>query len=234
MAVVTTETVFLDAGGVLVFPDWGRVSRILDRHGISAAPADLTAADPRAKRRLDHEAVFQGTADRDRAVVYFRLVLEEAGVAAPPSIEEAILDVCADHGRKNLWEHVPPDVVPALENLRRLRLRLVVVSNSNGTLRAMLEELRLARHLDEIVDSHEEGVEKPNPALFRIALERCGARADRTIHVGDLYSVDVVGARAAGLRAVLLDPLDLYEEQACARVRSLSMLVERLAAGWSG
>lgn len=233
MSTVTTQTLFLDAGGVLVYPDWRRVSRILDRHGIAASAAALAAADPRAKRRLDRESVFRGTVDRDRAVLYFRLVLEEAGVAAPPSIEAAILDVCADHGRQNLWEHVPRDVVPALEHLRRLGLRLVVVSNSNGTLRAMLEALGLARHLDGIVDSHEEGVEKPDPALFRIALERSGARAERTIHVGDLYYVDVIGARAAGVRAVLLDPLDLYEDHVCARVRSLSMLAERISAGWS-
>jgi putative hydrolase of the HAD superfamily len=230
---VTTETVFLDAGGVLIFPDWSRVSRILDRHGIAAAPAILTAADPRAKRRLDQEKIFRGTADKDRAVLYFRLVLEEAGVAAAPPIEAAILEVCADHGRQNLWAHVPPDVVPALESLRRLGLRLVVVSNSNGTLRATLEELDLARYLDTVIDSHEVGVEKPDPALFRIALERSRSRADRTVHVGDIYHVDVVGARAAGVRPVLLDPLDLYEDQPCARVRSLSMLVEHLSAGLS-
>jgi putative hydrolase of the HAD superfamily len=233
LSTLTPQTLFLDAGGVLVYPDWGRVSRMLDRHGIGVSAAGLAAADPRAKRRLDCEADFHGTADRDRAVMYFRLVLEEAGVAASPSIDAAILDVCADHGRQNLWEHVPHDVVPALERLRRLGLRLVVVSNSNGTLRAMLQTLGLARHLDGVIDSHEEGVEKPDPALFRIALERSGARADRTIHVGDLYYVDVLGARAAGVRAVLLDPLDLYKDHACARVRSLPMLAERISAGWS-
>jgi HAD superfamily hydrolase (TIGR01509 family) len=128
---------------------------------------------------------------------------------------------------------VPADVVPALEQFRRLGLRLAVVSNSNGTLRAMLNELGLAGHLETIVDSQEEGVEKPDPALFRIALERSGARADQTLHVGDIYQVDVIGARAAGLQAVLLDPLDLYVDHICPRVRSLSMLVQRLSDGVS-
>lgn len=228
---MTIDTLFLDAGGVLVFPEWSRVSRILERYGIAVAADDLAAADPRAKRRLDREELFRGTADRDRALLYFRLVLEEAGAPAPTSIDAAILEMCADHARRNLWERVPPDVVPALEQFRRLGLRLVVVSNSNGTLRALLGELGLAPHLDTIVDSQDEGVEKPDPALFRIALERSRASAGRTIHVGDIYHVDVVGARAAGLRAVLLDPLDLYVDHHCQRVRSLSMLVQQLSDG---
>jgi len=74
-------------------------------------------------------------------------------------------------------------------------------------------------------------VEKPDPRMFEMALERSGARAETTIHVGDLYHVDVVGARAAGLRGVLLDEADLYPEADCPRIRGLAELVDGLKAG---
>jgi putative hydrolase of the HAD superfamily len=74
-------------------------------------------------------------------------------------------------------------------------------------------------------------VEKPDPRLFEIALDRSGARRDTTIHVGDLYQVDVVGARAAGIRGVLLDQPGLYERVDCPRVRSLADLVDQVAQG---
>jgi putative hydrolase of the HAD superfamily len=126
---------------------------------------------------------------------------------------------------------VPPNVVPALEALRARRLRLVVVSNANGTLLAHMERLGMTARFDHILDSHDEGVEKPDPRFFEIALQRSGARKDTTIHVGDLYYVDVIGARNAGLRGVLLDEADLRPDADCPRVRSLDELVKAIAAG---
>lgn len=143
----------------------------------------------------------------------------------------ALADLNDYHRQFNLWELVPPAVVPALEALRAMGLRLTVVSNANGTLRAHLERLQLARWFDCVLDSCELGVEKPDPRLFEIALERSGARPESTIHVGDLYHVDVVGARAAGLRAVLLDETGLYADADCRRLQSLGELVEAIANG---
>ena len=85
--------------------------------------------------------------------------------------------------------------------------------------------------LDIVIDSADEGVEKPDPRLFEIALSRAGAHADSTIHVGDIYQVDVVGARAAGIRPVLLDESDLHPGVDCDRVASLDELVGRIKGG---
>jgi putative hydrolase of the HAD superfamily len=74
-------------------------------------------------------------------------------------------------------------------------------------------------------------VEKPDPRFFAIALERSGAERATTIHVGDLYHVDVVGARAAGLRGVLLDEAGLRPDADCPRVRTLPELADRIGAG---
>jgi len=82
-----------------------------------------------------------------------------------------------------------------------------VISNSNGTIKRILTRLELLPLVDFALDSSEEGVEKPQPAIFERALARAGVVAAEAAYVGDLYSIDVLGARRAGLRAVLLDPV---------------------------
>ncbi len=114
--------------------------------------------------------------------------------------------------------------MPTLTRLRALGLKLVVVSNANGRLRYLFDRVGLTGAVDILFDSHEEGVEKPDPRLFQIALEKAQARSEATLHVGDLYYVDVVGARAAGLHAVLLDVAGLYNGYDCPRIRAFADL----------
>ena len=156
-------------------------------------------------------------------------MLEHAGIAPSPATDAALAELSAYHAAHNLWELVPEGVVPALERLRARVPRLVVVSNANGRLHVVMERLGLARFFDVMLDSHLEGVEKPDPRLFEIALERAGGRPETTLHVGDFYWIDVQGARAAGLRAVLLDSAGLYPEADCPRIRSLAELPGLLA-----
>lgn len=222
------ETVFLDAGGVLVCPNWTRVSETLARHGVAVSPDALATADPYARRELDEGTTITATNDTGRGWMYFNLVLTAAGVPLDAATDAALQDLHAYHQRSNLWEHVYDDVLPALEALRSAGLRLVVVSNANGTLCAHFDRLGLTGHMDCVLDSQDFGVEKPDPRLFRIALARSGADPETTVHVGDLYHVDVLGARAAGLQAVLFDRAGLYTDVDCVRVRSFAELVGRL------
>jgi putative hydrolase of the HAD superfamily len=222
------ETVFLDAGGVLVFPNWTRVAAALATHGVDVDAARLAGAEPRAKRRLDVQTNIQATSDAQRGWQYFNLILEEAGVPLSAATDAALADLRSYHDDQNLWEFVPPDVAPTLERLRALGLKLVVVSNANGRLRRLFDRVRLSDRVDVLFDSFEEGVEKPDPRLFQIALERSGSVAETTMHVGDLYHVDVVGARSAGLRAVLLDAARLYEDVDCQRIQALPDLCRLL------
>ena len=223
------DTIFLDAGGVLVFPNWTRVAEALARHGVPAEARVLADAEPRAKREMD---VPQGLAaaktDQQRGWVYFNLVLEHAGIPRSDATSAALDDLHAYHQQFNLWEFVPAGVPSALDALRALGLRLIVVSNANGKLRELFDRVGLTSRVDLLFDSHEEGVEKPDPRLFQIALARAGARADATVHVGDLYHIDVVGARAAGLRTVLFDVADLYPDADCPRIRALGELADLL------
>jgi len=222
---VPIHTVFLDAGGVLVNPNWSRVSETLGRHGVIVSAAVLAAAEPRAKKRLDTGETIQATNDSQRGWTYFNLVLTAAGVPLGDATASALAELHTYHQTFNLWETVPDDVRPSLAALRAQGFRLVVVSNANGTLHRAFDRLGLASAFDLIVDSHDEGVEKPDARFFRIALERSAADAATTIHVGDLYHVDVAGARAAGITPVLLDVGGLYPDCDCLRVPSLTGLV---------
>jgi putative hydrolase of the HAD superfamily len=223
------DTLFLDAGGVIVFPNWRRVSAVLAEHGLQATAEALAAGEPYIRKQIDEPKLIGSAPDEKRGRQYFDLVFEAAGVQASPERDAALDQLRAYHAQHNLWEVVPDDVVPALERARRRGLRIAVVSNANGTLCAKLERLGLARCVDCVIDSAEIGIEKPDPGIFERALDRLGARRESTVHVGDIYHVDVVGAQAAGIRAMLIDPLNLYAEYPCERVSSLDDVVERIS-----
>ena len=222
------RTVFLDAGGVLIFPNWERISATLARHGVDVTAEQLAAAEPYAKRALDKSRTVSATNDEKRGWLYFNLILEQAGTMPNEASAAALAELHAYHQQSNLWEYMPDDVLPSLRALAALGLQLVVVSNANGTLHTLADRLGLNECVNCVLDSFIEKVEKPDPRFFEIALERSGADRSSTIHVGDLYEVDVVGARAAGITPVLLDAANLYPDADCERVRSLGELVELL------
>jgi HAD superfamily hydrolase (TIGR01509 family) len=218
------RTLFLDAGGVLIDPNWDRVAEILRRHGVEADGPTLRAAEPHAKLRIDQPARVRVTDDAARGVDLFHLVLERCGIGLSSATDAALDDVRDYHARHNLWERMIDGTTEALDDLRTAGLVLVVVSNANGKLHAVLDRLDLSRRFDVVVDSFVEGIEKPDPEIFRIALERAGADPATTLHVGDLYQIDVLGARSAGLRQALIDPAGLYPDADCARFVDLSGL----------
>jgi putative hydrolase of the HAD superfamily len=98
-----------------------------------------------------------------------------------------------------------PDAEPALRSLRERGMRLLAVSNWDCSLSAVLERCGLGELLDGVVTSAEVGASKPDPAIFRAALERAGSEPDQALHVGDTPEEDLAGARAAGIRALLID-----------------------------
>jgi putative hydrolase of the HAD superfamily len=224
----TIDTLFLDAGGVIVFPNWERVSSALARYGLHVTAAALRQAEPAVKFAIDNARRVDGSSDAQRGGDYFHGVLDTAGVPRSGARDAALDEIYAYQRTHNLWEHVPPDVEPVLARLRARGLKLAVVSNANGTVGKLFNRAGLATYFDAICDSHVEGVEKPDPRFFEIVLARTQSRADRTLHVGDLYHVDVVGARRAGVHAVLLDPHDLYSDFDVERIRTLTELDAKL------
>jgi len=94
--------------------------------------------------------------------------------------------------------------------LEAVRAKVPVAVVSNNLLQEQTEKLHycgLAAHVDALIVSEEAGVSKPDPAIFTIALKALGVRADEAVMLGDSWSADIVGARAAGIRAVWFNPL---------------------------
>lgn len=134
---------------------------------------------------------------------YHSLMLGELGFA--DRAHELLDEILASQFAADSWE-LYPDVVPALTELRRERpdLRIGVISDWGSNLGGILDGLGLGRYLDFVLASGAVGMAKPDPALFGLALERAGCRADEGLMVGDSLRADVEGARNAGLGGVLL------------------------------
>jgi putative hydrolase of the HAD superfamily len=122
--------------------------------------------------------------------------------------ELAIPELPLPHAREALLDSISfrafPDAAPALRELRTRGLSLVVASNWDCSLREVLGSAGLLELVDDVVPSAAAGAAKPDPAVFRAALEAAGCGPEEALHVGDSEENDVAGARAAGIRAVLL------------------------------
>ena len=225
------RTVFLDAGGVLVWPNWVRFADALRARGIEVDPQRLRDADPLARFELDKAHIIGASTDQRRSSSFFELVLEEAGVEMTAAAADAVSEMKAYQREHNLWEIVPGFVVPALQQLRAAGYKLLVLSNANGTLHHLFPRLGLAPLFDFVLDSAVEGFEKPDRRFFDLALQRAGGDATTTVHVGDFYNIDVAGARNAGITPVLVDERDLYPDADCPRIRSVAELPQLLRRG---
>lgn len=223
-------TLFLDAGNTLVSIDFEWVAHELGARGGSCDAASLERAEAAARPHVSAALARGGSTEGEDAFsFYLRSVLERLpdpmdGVRRAELVREMAPVLRGPDGADRLWSRVMPGVPEALETLRAAGLQLVVVSNSDGTVDRGLTAVGLRAHLDAVVDSHRVGFEKPDPRIFQLAIERSGADPRRTLHVGDLYDADVVGARAAGLHALLLDPFGDWEGVPCARLPDLPAL----------
>jgi putative hydrolase of the HAD superfamily len=166
-------------------------------------------------------------------MAYYRAHHDEAGDWA------GLVDLrrrCAAVVQERLGTSLPlDDVLAALLSAIRFRpyrevARLAVVSNWDVSLHDVLERTGLRRLVDAVVISAELGVAKPDPAIFRAALERLGADAAGAVHVGDSLEADVAGARAAGLEAVLVVRNGAIAPEGVRVVSSLAELVAERAS----
>jgi putative hydrolase of the HAD superfamily len=218
---------FFDAGNTLLRMNYAAIAARLAAEGHPVTPERLQRAEWRARVRLDdHLVTGISTETVSTGDLYLRYILEEAGAA------DAALVATMTRWRRDynapvgVFNTADPDAEAALVLARRHGLAVGVISNSNGTVESILDALGLRGLLDFVLDSHVVGVEKPDAAIFEMALARAGVRAAEAVYVGDLYSVDVVGARRAGLDAVLLDPGRCWGRRDCQAVASPLAAVE--------
>src|SRR5206468_1976130 len=134
------------------------------------------------------------------------------------------------HAGRGLWTRPMEGARETIDALGALGLRQCVISNSDGRAEMHLRDCGVLSGIEFVVDSLLVAVEKPDPAIFRMALERLGVGPERGLFVGDIRSVDEVGARAAGVHFVLLDPFGDYAPagvSAIPSIRELPAWVER-------
>ncbi len=220
------RALLFDAGNTLVFLDYARLASAVGE----ALQLPLTESGLRRHAGAAARAMEQGRlTDRERGSVYLLTLFELAGVPVSRAgeLKAALL---ALHQQAHLWGATPVGTREALERLRAAGFRLAVISNSDGRAAAALEAAGLRDLFEFVIDSGEVGVEKPDPRIFHIALERLGVPAADALYVGDLYEVDAVGARGAGLGAVLLDPDGAHAGRDIETVDSVSQLADRLLA----
>ena len=214
---MSLRAIFFDAGNTLLRMNYADIAATLGRLGVVTTAEALQRAEWQARVRLDRD-VLAHTRSTERPSThlrYLRYLLEGVGVTDEATIDAMETWRRAYDGPGGLWNTADPDAGAALDAVRAAGLRSAVISNSNGTIRALVTRLGLADRLDFVIDSAEEGVEKPDPRIFEIALARAGVKGDEAAYIGDLYSIDVVGARRVGLRAVLLDPGRCWGERDC-------------------
>lgn len=221
------EALLLDAGNTVVFLDMEAVAAVAGSQGYSVDASVLAAVEGEAKRHYERE-LSSGASHEDGWRLYLRTLLAHGGV--PMDAAEALIaPLRAEHDRLNLWRRVPQDLPAALDEAKRLGLRVGVVSNSEGRLPELFAHVGLGDAFEIVVDSALEGVRKPDPEIFHRAVRRMGIAPERAIYAGDIPSVDVNGAHAAGLRAALIDPFEFYpEHRSSPRFASVAELVRWL------
>ena len=231
------KTIFIDAGNTLISMNLSWFSDELRCFDINCTEDDLRRAEASARPIVSAEVSrLKSTENRGTSLLYIKSIQDNLQAAASVSdskknkIVEYMLETVSESGQsQKLWNNILPGVPEALETLKNNNFQLAVVSNSNGSVEGILNGLGLGHYFDHIFDSHIVGIEKPDPGFFRYALDMLNAEPETTLHIGDMYHVDVLGAWGAGIGAVLLDPFDDWLDYDCIRFPDLISVTRKIA-----
>ncbi len=199
---------------------------VLKKFGIETTPAALVRPIIVADEFIYNEIARQPLSARtneEKFALYARyqtILLREAGIAYDAKVIPSLLAAM----QKSAMDLVLfDDVIPALTDLKSRDLILGLISNIEQNMTATLTKLGLPAWLDIIITSLEAGASKPKPEIFQKALERARVKPAEALYIGDQYQVDVLGARGAGMRGILIDRNDYYKDITdCPRIKSLA------------
>lgn len=220
---MTLKAVIFDAGNTIMLVNYGVVVEALSAEGYGVDEAVVREAEYRARVRLDPILARRNSTEAPQIFrTYMRFVCEEIDVPWGAAAERALGRMAEYHRTQNLWNRLDPHALAVLTALREHGLTLGMISNSNGWVERLVAENGLRPYFQFVLDSRLVGVEKPDPRIFQMALDRVGVDPAEALYIGDLYSIDVVGSNAAGMRAILLDPAGLWRHVDCPKARDLS------------
>jgi HAD superfamily hydrolase (TIGR01509 family) len=134
--------------------------------------------------------------------LFMRTLLEAAVGSDSAGIERAVDSLWDDQPKRNLWRHPLPDMIELVKELRAGGVRYAILSNSEGRLAELIEEIGLAELFPIVADSGKLGIEKPDRRIFDWVANELGASPAEIVHIGDSLGADVEGALGAGMRAI--------------------------------
>jgi putative hydrolase of the HAD superfamily len=207
-------------------------AKVLKDFGIETSPEALIrpfiAADEFIYNEIARLPLSQRTKEEKYALYarYQSILLREAGIKHD---QKVIPDLLAAMQQSRMDLVLFDDVAPALTDLKGRGLTLGLISNVEQDMAQALTKLGLLNWLKIVVTSQDAGAGKPRPEIFRLALTRGGVKPAEAIYVGDQYNVDIVGARGAGMKGILIDRSDYYRDITdCPRIKSLKEVAEYL------
>ncbi len=217
------KAILFDAGNTLVFIDPSVVLPILRKHGADVVEREFWEAEFSAREGLTRK-VEEGAWGTENHIWkdYFADLFRSAGVPEE-SVSRVGEEVRRVHGKQHLWSYMDPSTPSALDSLAEAGYRLAIISNADGRVEDLIKDAGIRDRFEFVMDSELEGIEKPDPEIFLRACRRMGIDPGESLYVGDLYGVDVVGARNAGLQAVLMDPMGRLDYPVD-RIRDVSAL----------
>lgn len=216
------KTIFFDVGNTLLFPDRVNILAPL-RERTVVSIEHLHAVERTTKRKFDQLLQETGSTDHGFWFMFYSQLLEELG------IDDSVLHSTLVSAMRNSsnWCDIRPGTREVLQRLAQ-SYRLGVISNADGKVASVLARCGIADQFRNITDSGVIGYEKPHPAIFRSALKELQSSAEESLYVGDVCSVDYMGATSAGMQAVLFDVAGAYRDLNLPRVGSLEELETKL------
>jgi putative hydrolase of the HAD superfamily len=211
--------IFFDVGNTLLFPNRDRIHAPLTERGLTPDPEHLRDLECRIKNEFDSQMTQDGSTDHSFWWMFYTQLLDEIGLR-----DDAVRDQLVENIRQSAnWDQIRPGTREHLEQIGA-RYDTAVISNADGKIEDVLSRCRIADCFRTITDSGLVGYEKPHPEIFRQALKTMKAAPEESLYVGDVYSVDYLGATGAGMQAVLMDVPGAYRDKGLARVESLEEL----------
>jgi len=209
--------IFFDVGNTLLFPNRARMLAPLpeDRHPTLER---WQALERRTKHEFD-QGMMGGRVDHGFWWTFHTYLLEELN-----SLDDGVRNTLVENTQKSAnWDQILPGTREALDRIRQ-QYAIAVISNADGRIDAVLERCGIADCFASVTDSGLVGHEKPHPEIFAAALRAMKAEPQESLYVGDVYSVDYVGASRFGMQAVLFDVAGAYREREFPRVESMADL----------
>jgi HAD superfamily hydrolase (TIGR01509 family) len=217
------KTIFFDIGNTLLFPTRPVILATLYERGIIPTLEQWHAIERVTKKKFDDIMQHGGPADHGFWFMFYTRLLEELRIQ-----DNALRDSLVGATRVSAnWGDIRPGTREFLQRIGQ-SYPLAVISNADGKLAAVLERCGIADCFALIIDSGVVGCEKPDCVIFQTALQAMKAEAQHSLYVGDVYSVDYLGATRAGMQAMLFDVSGAYRGNGLPRVETLEELEGKL------